>query len=1157
MLDIHLLGAPRVFQNGQLIRIERKTTRALLFYLAMSPKGVSRGFLSESFGGDGDEAQKRTRLRSYLSYIRKLDKDTPFLITYHDSVRLDPNWVHVDVLELAKLANEISQIRGSYQGQDATLPLALYERLAQRADEFDYPRFIANNDFEINAALSQWHAEKEATVHRDQETVFAFLAETDDRLGRTTQALKWAEQTLKYAQSEIAYYVLIKSLRDFGEIERARDYYQEAEDAFGDGLSVRIRALGKDLVTITESDPTYGRPVWMIRPSVALPFVGQQEILRRMQVNYQRGIGSLLVGESGAGKTRLAQEFYENLPLPPNLLLVPSYKDNENLPYQPWIDMLRHSFTPAFWQHTPAWWTTPLTMLLPELHEYRNDLDAEPGDVFASSLVFEAVKNLLHYANKQGAILVFVEDAQWMDRVSFMLLKYLILQSTFKQWNIGLVVTSRLGIHSGVDRFELDSMQGRLDEINVTALDADAIKKIAFYLLNKVLAPQKIERLSKMTGGNPFFLLELLSFQAAHAEVDIFEDFTVAPPSVRQLIAARLDLLSQKARQVLNYAAIQGNHFIVSTLEEVLAMSHEEMHVAISELTSLRLINFVKKDLELHYAFVHEKLREEIINTLSPIDLRVMHAKVANLLAQKHIYQDEQAAVLAEHYEYAGDFEKAFFAWYAAAKYAYAIFSPKDAHKAYLRAEKLLAYFNLVDEKIYNFYFHWNAMLFNTDDPDTLEAVMLGLLTSAQRRGSSLLIGAALDGLSDVCMARNRFEEGLAYVEEALPYFIMAAHIPAQIIAFIHQGVFRYMLKNFPDSLESFQTALSLYDEQRDPESMYLVGNIYYQIATSLTGMGYPVKAIEKARQSAHYMRLSFAPDTTIAPHSIMGLANYYIGEYSTGKKRALQSLKLAKRTDAWRMSGYAAAYAGMNETEIPELGNAHLHAREAIRYGEEHGHTEIVAMGYKIIGDIYARLESPVKAADAYQRGLIVDKDSFVTVENAARLGVTLGLVGDPKADALLKDALAGASQAGLEIIEFNARALQLSLFIARQDYQRFDEAMPAIRDTLTTRSHPKSYVWTNYLQAQRLYQEEKFTESLTLLEETLPVLNEIEFFWIRLRAQRLYLQLLSQLGRETNPTKTHIADMLARIEMGLDSAPLEDEWLVFKARVKKELDT
>lgn len=1155
MLDIYLIGAPRVFLNGERVSVQRKKTRALLFYLAMHPQGVERGILANLFGGNGDGKEKRRTLRRYLNFVRGIDRSHEFVLNYYDTLQLDPNYVTVDALKLLNIAEDVRKNKHGFDDNGRTLPLALYQKAEKILQALEGVNFIDSNELDKSDNLLDWKNEEDLRLKKAQGLLCTALAAMKEHLGQASASLMWAERALAVDQTEDAYYFQLKAWRDMGEFEQARSAYGMLKESFGADMSKRLTALDADILNMREPSPLYARPVWAVRPSVHLPFVGQSEILQRMNVNYQHGIGSLLVGETGAGKTRLVEQFYKNLPLKPNVLQVTCYKDNEKLPYQPWIDMLRYSFTREFWQTTPAWWTTPLTMLLPQLHDYRDDLDAKPGDVFTTTLVFEAFHNLLDHANKQNTTLLFVEDAQWMDQVSFMLLKHLIIQSTFKQWNIGLVVTSRFGMHTGAESFEFDAMQGKLDEIKVDPLGQGEIKELAFSLLNDLLSDKKAERLQKMTGGNPFFLLEILNYQATHEDVDIFEDFSAAPPSVRQLIATRLDILSPQAHKVLSYAAIQGNHFILSTLEEALEMSLEEMHTVISELTTAHLIYFYKKDIDLHYAFVHEKLREEIVNTLSPVDLRIMHAKTAKVLAPKRLYQNELAAVLAEHHENAGEFKEAFYAWYAAARHAYNIFSPNDSHAAYRRAEKLLSRIELGEESIYDFYFNWNVMLFSIDDPDTLEKVMQDLLAFAQRRGSNLLIGAALDGLSDVCMARNQFKEGLSYVEEALPHMVMSAHIPAQMIAFIHQGVFLYMLKNFPDSLESFRIVLSLENGQHDPGRFYSLGNAYYNMAVVLTGMGYPTKAIEEAQKSVYHLRLSFSPHSIVSPYSIMGLANYYIGEYSAGKKYALNSLELAKRTGTWRMVGYASAYAGMNETELPELGNAWHHAQKAISYGEKYGHTEIVAMGYKIIGDIYTRLESPLKAVEAYRRGMVMDKDSFVTVENAARLGVTLGLVGDPKGSALLEDALTNARKAGLEIIEFNARALQMSLFIARKDYPNFDEHLPAIRTILTERSHPKSYVWTDYLQAQRLAQEGNPEAALTLLEQTLPVLDEIEFFWIHLRAQRLYFSLRQKLKRDTRQTQAKINTMLAEIEKGLGNAPLSEEWEIFSLRIKKEI--
>ena len=85
MLDIRLIGTPRVFLNGEQISVQRTRTRAILFYLAMNPQGVDRGRLAEYFGGEGDESKKRAAFRRHLNFVRGITKEFYFVVNYHDS----------------------------------------------------------------------------------------------------------------------------------------------------------------------------------------------------------------------------------------------------------------------------------------------------------------------------------------------------------------------------------------------------------------------------------------------------------------------------------------------------------------------------------------------------------------------------------------------------------------------------------------------------------------------------------------------------------------------------------------------------------------------------------------------------------------------------------------------------------------------------------------------------------------------------------------------------------------------------------------------------------------------------------------------------------------------------------------------------------------
>ncbi len=998
---------------------------------------------------------------------------------------------------------------------------------------------------------------KNAEMRQDFLELNSFLARFEDSRGKPDKAILYAEKALflnKY--EEKLQIILLNNLRKLGQINKAREQYSALrQDEDLEGLfSNEFDLLGEELLRQREASFSYVRPEWKIRSSAPSFFVGQEAPLNLLKKTYHLGAGALILGEAGAGKTRLVQEFYQKMDIRPRLLLLSCSRTDENIPYHSWIGMLRRSFEPDFWQETPALWTKHLVMLLPELAEIRADLEVDINEVYATPIIFDAIKNLLAYIYQKEAFLLVVDDAQWADRASLAILTSLLGESFFKHPSASLVITSRLEEKNR----ELDKFISKAIEeimlIELLRLSENEIGQLAYHILNKNLADETLIDLRDRTGGNPFYLLEMLqhSFLLNEGEKGDFENLVV-PPSVKQNIEVRFKNLSQSARNLLSLAAIQGNPFRLSVLEKAADLDSKEISQLLSKLESAQLLYPVDQSIDLKYAFIHEIFREELIALLPLAERRAYHKQIAHALEDVYgTVSASKAAILAEHYEKAGEFSKAFSYWARAAQYAYRLFSINDANTSYQHAEALISKTAICDEDIYELFASWGAMLFQSNAPDTLEEVMKRLEALGEELGSSLLIGAALDGMSDACMNRNQFERGLTYVGEALPLLEVSGHIPAQMNALIHQGVFIYMLNDFPGSQQSFEKALALGEGQDDPTSVYAVGHANYQMATIFTGMGFPAKAISYAKKSLHAMRLSGFPHGSILPYSIMGLANYYLGNYQEGKIYSLKSIDLARQTGSSRMLGYASTYAGMNETELAQLGEAWRHARQAIEIGEKHGHTEIISLGYKIIGDIYARMGSLSQAQKYYHLGVVVDEPSFAKLENIARLAVTLGLLGDPQGDAQLKQALAYTKAAGLEVIGVNTRALALNMYVQRGDYDGFLGEVDEVNDALRERS-PQSLVWIDYLRALFLFNRENFEEALALLENCIPALDESDFFWIKLRAYKLQHALLQTLDQDSQLPRTKLETMLSRIENALDGALIEEEWNNFAARIRE----
>ncbi|MBT3338944.1 MAG: AAA family ATPase [Anaerolineae bacterium] len=1160
MLNIRLIGVPRVSLDGEEIIVSRKLTRSLLFYLAANPKRIERAKLGELFWPKlDDERTQRARVRGYLGLIREAFPNTVIVDdASRGAVGLIRDALHVDVLQFSAAIAKMRSYATPWQ--DGTFfPPSLYQEFVNAANLWEEgDTFIDSNDMGTLSNLSNWKEEKNREFQQDLYDLYTFLARVDDALGKPEQAIFYAEKALaldKYGEKPQL--ILLNNLRKTGQAGKARKYYQEiSEDENFDGVfSTELHNLGKELLQQREASSSYARPAWPIRSKVAPLFVGQEDTLELLNRNHHSGVGILILGEAGAGKTRLVQEFYQRLEVQPRLLFLPCHKTDENLPYQPWIDMLRHAFEPEFWKKTPAVWTKPLAMLLPELHGIRDDLGAEIGEGYATSLIFDAIRNLLIFTYQTEPCLLVVDDAHWADRASISLLGYLIHQSIFTHPNIGLAITSRAEEKTpALEQLILLSFT-ELETIELMRLREEEVEKLAFYVLQKSLPASALAWLRDQTGGNPYIILELLQYhflKDKQIDLNSFSSLST-PPKVKHRFELRLENLSLPARELLLLAAMQGNPFELAVLEKAANIPINEASQMIDELENAQLIYLAdKQNAGLKYAFVHEIFREGLISSLSPARSRAFHKDIAK--AMESIYGEfpgSKAAVLAEHYEKADDFSKAFSLWIRAAQYAYRLFSITDANITYQRAEALIPKMALTEEEIYELYAAWGSMLFNGDEHNTLEEVMQRLQSLGEERGSSLLIGTALDGMSDVCMNRNQFERGLEYAQEALPLLESSGHIPAQMNALIHQGVFIYMLNNFPGAEENFRKALKLGEKREDAASIYAMGHANYQMATIYTGMGFPAKAISYAKESLQAMRRSGLPHGSILPYSMMGLANYFFANYEEGRAKALKCFDLAEQTDSWRMLGYASAYAGMNETELALLGEAWKHAHQAIDIGEKNGHTEIISMGYKVLGDIYSRLGALPQAAKFYSSGVAIDT-GFMKLENLARLGMTLSLLGDPKGDAYLEEALTYLKATGLGSILYNTEALQLSIFIQRGEYDAFFGKVDEVKRNLSERSHPKSFVWTDYLEALYLFKEGQLEKSLTVLKKILPLLEENIFFWIRFRVYELQISLLEKLGRDSKIPHSKREIMLLQIESSLGDALIQDEWKSFATRVR-----
>lgn len=96
MLEIHLLGAPRVCWNRALISIPRRQARALLYRLAAEMEPISREHLCWLFWPDSGQSEAHRNLSHLLTHLRHFLPQEEMLVCTDDAILLAPRSVWSD-----------------------------------------------------------------------------------------------------------------------------------------------------------------------------------------------------------------------------------------------------------------------------------------------------------------------------------------------------------------------------------------------------------------------------------------------------------------------------------------------------------------------------------------------------------------------------------------------------------------------------------------------------------------------------------------------------------------------------------------------------------------------------------------------------------------------------------------------------------------------------------------------------------------------------------------------------------------------------------------------------------------------------------------------------------------------------------------------------
>jgi predicted ATPase len=267
-----------------------------------------------------------------------------------------------------------------------------------------------------------------------------------------------------------------------------------------------------------------------------------------------------------------------------------------------------------------------------------------------------ALVNAASLARHTPAVYV-IEDAHWIDEVSESMLADFLT-----------VIPQTPSLVLATYRPEYEGALARVHGAQTIALGPLSDSETAA-LVSELLGPDPSngalgQTIAGRAAGNPFFAEEIVRELAERgvlqgqtgaylSTADVSE--AKVPATLQATIAARIDRLDPKAKRTLSAAAVIGSRFSLDLLETL------GIDPLLEDLLAAQLIDQVRFTRKPEYVFHHPLIRAVAYEAQLKSDRAELHRRVAAVIeAREPESADQNAALIAEHLEAAGDLHAAY-----------------------------------------------------------------------------------------------------------------------------------------------------------------------------------------------------------------------------------------------------------------------------------------------------------------------------------------------------------------------------------------------------------------------------------------------------------------------------------------------------------------
>jgi class 3 adenylate cyclase len=394
----------------------------------------------------------------------------------------------------------------------------------------------------------------------------------------------------------------------------------------------------------------HGVAVSPLLVSSRTPYAGRAGLVSRLTQHWSAALGGgssavLLSGEAGIGKTRTAGELARHAAADGAVVLYGRCVEDLGAPYQPFVEAL-DSYVRSARAPQLGRLARELTRIVPDLP----DLVAGVGTPLQSDprteeyRLHEAVASWLMDCSRDAGLMLVLDDLHWADATTLSLLLHVVRSIAHSDARV-LVIGTLRDTDTAADAAlttllaELRRLPGSL-HLPLRGLDEGEVRELLAAAAGHPLDEQQAElagRVHRECDGNPFFVNELVRHlidTGAMAQVDgrwqlRGADMLDVPPSIRDVVARRLGVLSADAIEVLRAAAVLGRDFDLDMLAALTDRSADAVLDLLEQATAARLVEEIQAG---EYRFSHALVHSTLYDAMSATRRRVMHRRAATVL---------------------------------------------------------------------------------------------------------------------------------------------------------------------------------------------------------------------------------------------------------------------------------------------------------------------------------------------------------------------------------------------------------------------------------------------------------------------------------------------------------------------------------------------